>query len=194
MAAIMSQPQCVKDIIKVLPFPLVVVVDNIWEEPVGRNLCRPARWPLWPWPWSGSGGSRAEQAWCLCDWRHQLIVSLRCQDGELTRWCLIEVSLEKKYSDRLMQKGCTGRYIKSVTVLLTHCSVLAYSYRFYVLSLQHGSLYMTNWWSVSIGSDNGLVHEGTKPFPKPMLTKINDAIFLPAWAKCLPFSKHNFDH
>ena len=73
---------------------------------------------------------------------------------------------------------CTCRYIKSVIVLLTHCSVLAYSYRFYVLSLQHGSLYMTNWWSVRIGSDNSLVREGTKPFPKSMLTKINDAIFL----------------
>ena len=34
-----------------------------------------------------------------------------------------------------------------------------------------------NWWSVNIGSGNGLVPSGNKPLPEPMLTKISVAIW-----------------
>ena len=32
------------------------------------------------------------------------------------------------------------------------------------------------WWSVNIGTGNGLVLSGNKPLPEPMLTQISDAI------------------
>ena len=32
------------------------------------------------------------------------------------------------------------------------------------------------WWKVNIGSDNGLVPDGNKPLPVPMLTKFHDTI------------------
>ena len=34
-----------------------------------------------------------------------------------------------------------------------------------------------HWWSVNIGSGNGLVPSGNKPLPEPMLTQINVAIW-----------------
>ena len=33
------------------------------------------------------------------------------------------------------------------------------------------------WWSVNIGSGNGLVPSGNKTLPEPVLTKISDAIW-----------------
>ena len=34
-----------------------------------------------------------------------------------------------------------------------------------------------HWWSVKIGSGNGLVSSGNKPLPEPMLTQISVAIW-----------------
>ena len=36
--------------------------------------------------------------------------------------------------------------------------------------------FRSKWWEVNIGSDNGLVSDGTKPLPKLMLTKITDTL------------------
>ena len=33
------------------------------------------------------------------------------------------------------------------------------------------------WWEVNIGSGNGLLPDGTKPLPEPVLTKISNAIW-----------------
>ena len=44
------------------------------------------------------------------------------------------------------------------------------------------------WWYVSIGSGNGLVPDGTKPLPEPMLTQISVAQYddpRPQWVNLL---------
>ena len=38
-----------------------------------------------------------------------------------------------------------------------------------------------DWWLFNIGSGNGLVHDGTKPLPQPMLTKFNDYLIVVLW-------------
>ena len=45
------------------------------------------------------------------------------------------------------------------------------------ITLQWMSLTGLHWWSVNIGSGNGLVPSGNKPLPEPVLTKISNAIW-----------------
>ena len=43
-----------------------------------------------------------------------------------------------------------------------------------------------HWWSVNIGSGNGLVPSGTKPLPEPMLTQISRyGVTRPQWVNSL---------
>ena len=40
------------------------------------------------------------------------------------------------------------------------------------------------WWSVNIGSCNGLVPSGDKPLPEPMVTQMSYGVTRPQWVKC----------
>ena len=71
-----------------------------------------------------------------------------------------------------MDPGRWGRNLELVIVkLISKIDILSI-----LVKLPSGDMCKTSLMIVNIGSGNGLVPSGTKPLPKPMLTKFYDTI------------------